>query len=348
MPKTSARKKKYSKRSSTKKKPSNLRNILIVMVLFISSLAFLSGYLLYKDVTHELASAFSFNSRDLLSKDIFTSAMITVDDFESEPLLVRGVSLYVFDKSTLKLIIYEIPVETAIDVLGRFTQEPFSNVLAIGQMEGKDLYSSSRLLADSVFRLLAFPVDRYILVNDKSEGFVSSLFTGKFSLGESDLLMLKDELKTDHNVREFFSIYEFAKSLPADRILRKDVSPTYLENPNLIDEEFMDLTFDSFLSKEMKNIAVLNGTGQTGVANFGARVVKNFGGRVVAVGNTKQAYEESVLITDDETSESTRLLAQIFGIEKVILYSDALDFSESEINRSDLTIILGIDFTASL
>jgi hypothetical protein len=121
-----------------------------------------------------------------------------------------------------------------------------------------------------------------------------------------------------------------------------------LENSNIIDEEFMDLTFDSELSNEKKNIAVLNGSVEPGVAGFGARVIKNFGGRVVAVGNTKNTYEESTIITDDPISESTRIISQIFGIERIVLYSEAHNFPENEINRSDVTVILGIDFASSL
>ena len=108
------------------------------------------------------------------------------------------------------------------------------------------------------------------------------------------------------------------------------------------------LRFDLVLSKEKKSIAVLNGTDQSGVASFGTRVIRNFGGRVVATGNTNESYEESILIVDDPTSESTRIISEIFGIKNIILYSDIRGFSESEINRSDMTIIFGLDFAGLL
>lgn len=350
-----ARKKKCYRSSKSgssakaKRRQAKIKQVFAALFLLVISASFLSGLMFYKKITHEFASAFSTNSKDILSEELFTTAFIVVDDFETDPVLARKVALYIFDKGTLKLIVYEIPVDTVIDVPGRFSEEPFSNILALGSLHQKELTECSRLLADSIFKLLAFPVDRYILVESGGENFFRALFAGNFSLSdERELWILKELVRTDHDVRELFGIYKFVNSLPKDRILHKEVGKTYLASPNLIDEEFMDLTFDLELSKEKKNIAVLNGSNESGVASFGARVIKNFGGRVVAVGNTRETYENSLIITDDATSESTRIMAQIFNIERIILYSEAHNFPESEINRSDITVIFGLDFATSL
>lgn len=349
MPKRSAQKKRSYKRSKKKKNKDKLKKFLTTASLFMLSVIFLSGYLGYKRLTKEFTSAFSSSSQDALSDDIFTTAFLVVDDFESEPLIVRKAKLYVFDKSTLKLIIYNIPVDTVIDVPGRFSEEPVSNILALGLLNGDDLYQSSELFSKSIFKMLAFPVDRYILVESSGENFYRGIFSGSFYLNEvSELEYLKDMIRTNMDISQLYKIYTFTKSLPEDRILKKELGDTYLENSNIIDEEFMDLTFDSELSNEKKNIAVLNGSVEPGVAGFGARVIKNFGGRVVAVGNTKNTYEKSTIITDDPISESTRIISQIFGIERIVLYSEAHNFPENEINRSDVTVILGIDFASSL
>ena len=353
MPKHPARKRKYKRNSpktvDIKKRQAKIRQTFAVLTLLIISICFLSGYAFYKKITQEFASAFSYQSQDLLSQDLFSAAFLVVDDLDAEPLLVKKISLYIFDKDTLKLIIYELPVDTVIDVPGKFGEEPFSHILALGLLEKYDLDASSRLLTESIFKLLAFPVDRYLLVEGEAEDFFKGLLAGRLSIAsEKEIYLLKERVRTDFKLNELFDIYRFVRSLPEDRMLGKEVGDTYLENPNLIDEELMDLTFDSELSREKKNIAILNGTTQQGVANFGARVIKNFGGRVVAVGNTLQTYEESIIITDDDISESTRIISQIFGIKKVILNSDALNFDENEINRSDITIIFGLDFATTL
>jgi len=319
------------------------------MSLFVVSSASLSGYLFYKKITQEFASAFSTSSRDLLSKDLFTSAFVVVDNFDAEPLLVKELSLYVFDKSTLKTIVYEIPADIVIDAPGRFSEEPLCNILALGTLDNGDVVEGGQIMAQSIFKLFAFPVDRYILVESEAENAVKSLYNGRLSFSSNtDFLLLKEMISTDHSLRELFDIYKFTSSLPQDRIFSTQIGETYLNNPSLLDEELMDLTFDLVLSKEKKSIAVLNGTDQPGVASFGTRVIRNFGGRVVATGNTKENYENSILIVDDATSESTRIISEIFGVKNIILYSDIKGFSESEVSRSDITIILGLDFAGSL
>ena len=347
MPKKPARKKRDSKKKQIRQ--ARTRKFLTIFSLVLISVTFLSGYLFYKKITQEFASAYSSSSRDILSKDLYSSAFIVVDDFDEEPLLIKKLSLYVFDKSTLKIIVYEIPIDTIVDAPGRFSEEPLYNILALGTLDGGSLSEGSEIVSKSIFKLLAFPIDRYILVESQAEGAIKSIYNGRLEVASNtDLLALKEMIFTNHSLRELFDIYKFASSLPQDRIVSTQIGETYLNNPSLLDEELMDLTFDLLLSKEKKSIAVLNGTDQSGVASFGTRVIRNFGGRVVATGNTNESYEESILIVDDLTSESTRIISEIFGIKNIILYSDIRGFSESEINRSDMTIIFGLDFAGLL
>ena len=136
----------------------------------------------------------------------------------------------------------------------------------------------------------------------------------------------KESVRTNLTLRELFDIYSFTRSLPQDRILKRNVSGTYLDNPHLLDEEFQDLTFDSTLSKEKKSIAVLNGTNVPGVAKFASRVIKNAGGRVVAVGNTKETYEESysdIIPTPRIRWYYVWLVSAFFNY---IMYSSILDY----------------------
>ncbi|MFC1756015.1 LytR C-terminal domain-containing protein [Patescibacteria group bacterium] len=356
MPKSPARKKKTPKKGSNKRvskkkkiRQEKLKKFLTIFSLVFLSATFLSGYLFYKKITQEYASAFSTSSRDLLSKELYSSAFIVVDNFDDELLLVRKLSLYVFDKSTLKTIVYEIPVDIVIDAPGRFGEEPLSNILALGTLDNESLSEGGHIVANSIFKLFAFPVDRYMLVESEAESAIESLYNGRLEVSSStDILQLKEMIFTDHTLRELFDIYKFASSLPQDRILHTQIGESYLSNPSLLDEELMDLTFDLVLSKEKKSIAVLNGTEESGVATFGTRVIRNFGGRVVATGNTRDSYENSILIVDDLTAESTRIISEIFGIDNIILYSDIRGFSESEVNRSDITIIFGLDFAGLL
>lgn len=316
--------------------------------MVVSSL-FLTSYLVYKKINKEFASAFSVSSVDLISNEIFSSAFIVVEDFEKEPPKVKELYLYIFDKSTLKTIIYEIPVDLTVDAPGRFTEEPFSNILALGNMETGGLEQGAQIMTRSIFKLLAFPVDRYVLVEEGAKDNMEAVFRGRLKIvSYTDLVGLKSKVRTDHSLKELINIYKFSNSLPEDRFLDTVIGDTHISTPSILDEELMDITFDSVLSQEKKSIAVLNGTDEPGVAGFGSRVIRNLGGRVVATANTNEDYDESILIADDLTAESTRIVAQIFNIKNTILYSNIKGFDENEINRSDITIILGLDFAGSL
>lgn len=357
MPKKTAQKRRprTKKRTAAKRKNSKLfsklkRGFQVLSVFAIAAL-FLAGYGLYNRLNMELASAFSSSSEALLEDDIYGMTFLVVDTFYSEPVIIKEAYFVLIDMSTLKLMVYTIPVDVEVDAPGKFGDEPIKNIMALGSLsESGDLSYSVDLVNKSITKLLGFPIDRYILVEPDSRDMMFNLITGDFSTlsALNEFEKLKDEVRTNYSISEMYKLSEYTSSLPKDRIIRKDITQSYIENSSLLDEEFMDITFDSVVSREKKSIALLNATKIGGIANYGARLVKNIGGRVVVVGNSKNAYDESLMIVDDIYSETTIILSRIFDIDNVILNSNARDFGESEIERSDITIIFGLDFGESL
>ena len=80
------------------------------------------------------------------------------------------------------------------------------------------------------------------------------------------------------------------------------------------------------------------------MAGFGARVVRNNGGRVVSIDNASHIYENSVLIVEDKNSETTNFLKNTFNINNVYEKSEVSLDQEDSIQRSDTTLIIGVDF----
>ena len=149
---------------------------------------------------------------------------------------------------------------------------------------------------------------------------------------------------TDLSLREFYNIKEFVNSLPSDRIFEKAFTFDMIEKPELVDDEIRDLTYDSILTNEKKNIAVINGSARSGLANFGARVIRNYGGRVVAANNANQVYEKSLIISDDYELDTVLFLSRVFGIEEIVSKEDARGrVDENEVDRSDILVIFGFD-----
>jgi hypothetical protein len=353
MPRKPARRRSSKRISKAKKKAlkrEKLKKTLSVAALVIVSAVFLLSYSFYKELTSKYASAFSSSSHDILSQKIYSVVVISVDDFSADPIKVKTIDLYIFDKDTLKLIKYHIPLQTTVDVPGEYSVEPFANIFALGNLKDNNLSEGAELVSRSVEKLFAFPVDRYLVVEGRGEEALVSLLNGKLLLNKENFNLdeLKESVKTNLSLREFFDLYNLSRSLPGDRIIEKDLSQTYLDSPSLLDEELRDLTFDTELSKEQKSLAVLNGSSSPGVAAYGSRLLENYGGRVVAVSNASKQYDKSIIITDDTMSESTRIVSRLFGIENIVLKSNLQDFSETEIDRSDITVILGLDFARSL
>lgn len=347
MPTRAAQKRKRKNRKSTKKKKTiaRLKRYASIALVFFISLSFLSGYFLYKRLTLELASAFSSDSVDVTKSDLYSIAYAKVSNFSQDFIKTSEINLILVDKSTSKIISYEIPTDLVIDAPGRYGEEPLYNIMALGKLKTQDdMTESIDLLKRSITKVMGYSVDKYIVVEEAHAAYVDSFFDGTFFIDDLNTLVnIKDSIKTSFSLQEIYDLNSFINSLPSDRIILKPLTQTYIENPIVLDEELMDLTFDSILSREQKSIAVLNGSNISGIANFTARVVKNHGGRVVAIGNSKEVFEESVLIVDDLYSESSLLLQRLFNIDNVILSSDARNYNENEIARSDITIIIGLD-----
>ena len=77
-------------------------------------------------------------------------------------------------------------------------------------------------------------------------------------------------------------------------------------------------------------------------------MVSNIGGRVVAVDNTDKFYDQSVIITDDINSKTAAFLSRVFNISTIITKEESHSFIETEIDRSDVSVIFGFDTSGDL
>jgi len=108
------------------------------------------------------------------------------------------------------------------------------------------------------------------------------------------------------------------------------------------------MNFDGDVAGEELSVSLLNGTDYSGVALFGARLVTNSGGRVVAASNASSRYDVSYIITDVRDSATLSYLSRVLGINNIISKEDAQKFNENEVDRSDITVIVGFDTADSL
>lgn len=344
--------KKKSKSIVTRSAKKNVRNAVAMSVLFLISLAFLFSYSFYKYLTQNFASALSSSSYSILDDNIPTLSYIVAEDLNADPIVIKKVNFILFDKYNNKVSIYNVPVNTDYEIPGKFGRDNFSKLIALGAMNSdKPLESGPQVVNRALFKLFGFKVDKFVLTDFTHESFFDRLwreggFINLVSL--KNIYSLEGSLKTDMDLREFYGLLSFVYSLPQDRILDETNTPKSFNNTQSFDDQIREVTYDSDISNEKKNIAVLNGTNYNGLASFGSRVVSNVGGRIIAVTNTEKFYDKSVIIADDTDSKTVMFLSRVFMIPDIIQKDEARSFNENEIDRADVTIIFGFDTSGDL
>ena len=68
----------------------------------------------------------------------------------------------------------------------------------------------------------------------------------------------------------------------------------------------------------------------------------------MAVSNASSRYDASYIITDIRDSATLSYLSRVLGIKNVISKEEAQRFNENEVDRSDITVIVGFDTADSL
>lgn len=335
-------------------KYKSLARSLGVFILFFISASVLVGVLAYKNITHSLTFAVSnvelISGRSELSKqDLTTVLYLSVEDINSSPVIVNNIIISFLDKDNKKVVSYNIPTSITLDVPGKFGNEELSKVVALGTLDGEgDVKDGVNLLRKSLIKIFGYNIDRYILVDKSLDPELNNFFSTAQIKPES-LRKLKDFMVTDLNLKDLYDIYKFMTSLPEDRVILVNLSPSYVENPQLIDESIKDLTFDSAVAQEKKSIAILNGSGVSGIASFSSRILENMGGRVIAVENARNVYEKSILVVDNPNSETVKQIQEFFGFTQILVKgTDEIDLDENTLDRADITLIIGIDMGNSL
>ncbi len=343
------RKKKSIVNRSARRK---LYRVALASGVFLLSLLFLFSYGFYKYLNQNFASALSMSSYSLTDDDIPTISYIVVEDFSSDPIIVKKVNFIIFDKEGKRVSIHNIFLDREYSIPGKFGSEEFSKIFALGGLNSSDkLLSGSTIINRSIFKLFGFKVDKFLLVEESHEEFFDRIWHegGLFNLVSlKDISNLSSSLVTDIELREFYNLMSFVYSLPQDRVVDEVNTPDCFCDTRLFDDSIREVTYDSSISKEKKNVAVLNGTNYSGLAGFGSRVVLNIGGRVVATENTERYYDQSVIIADDVNSKTALFLSRVFNIPTILPKEESSSFIENEVDRSDVSIIFGFDTSGDL
>lgn len=342
-----------TKKNYTKKR---IKRVLYVLALTLGAFLILSGYSVYKLVDRNLASALTPGEVTFDENTYPTVLYVIAENLTDTPIKIQRLQFKIFDIEGERVFTYEIPLDYEIDMPGRLGLEKLSNIFLVSELnnsgENDTLESGINTLETSLLPVFGLKAERYVVVDSKSAEHTDKFWgTGELPglLDKEFISNLSTHMRSNFSFKEFLKIASFIRTLPSDRLIDNPYLSNYIMDTEVIDQEVRELMSLSPISKEGYSVAILNAAGKAGFAAFGARVVANNGGRVVAVNNSDEDIKQSVLITDLQDSISARKYASIFGIENVMTKSKAREFfRDTEIDRADIVVVLGFDLAETL
>ncbi len=351
MPAKSAQKTRKASKGVTRKRSTNSRklikarviNVLSILGLVFFCTSFFYALFLYQSISRRFVSAETTLSRLSSPSDIRTLLLVSVDDIDSSDLELVDIVFFAFDTVDHSITQINIDEEITIDMPGKFMEEKLSKSLILGSSlnNSNNLIVNMKTVSNVIQKLMGYNIDNFILTGADDYDLVLKSLTmaDPASFGK---LLLKGDLITNLSLNDFYTLY--LNSAESDELNYQKYA---VSNQNysvlLVDKYMYDMAFNSKASLEKKTVSILNATDITGVAAFGGRVVRNIGGHVVAENNSVSKVEESVIIADTYDSETLKRIAGYFGITKIYLKTDQHGFFNNEIDRSDITLILGFD-----
>ncbi len=337
------------KKASTNKSIINIRKvrpILSGVLVFAFSLLALFSYSFYKKLTTPFASASSSSAYDITQNDIFTILFVSVNSFSEKTPVISKLEVGLYDNKSMELRMLSLDITSQVDVPGKYGNEGLYKVLALGSSVGKDgIDSGILLLNETVKKELGFKIDKFVVVEDSK--YNETINTLKYGGIENlfNLFTHSRDVVTNLGLNEIYFITNIASKYTFDSTLS---SKTINASSEQVTSIIRDATFDSLVAEERKSIAVLNGTNVSGVATYGAHAIENMGGRVIAVENSKESYEESLLIVDSFDSATVKEIQKYFGVTKILLKENSREVLDDAVSRADITIIIGFDIVNAL
>ena len=343
----------FNKRLFSKHGKAALSKFVALFSVLVISLGFLGIYSFFNYLNQQKIFAVDESDSSLYSDLIPNLLYVVVDDLNSQSPKIEKINFVIFNKYSRKSILYNVPPALVVDLPGKYGDEEVGKSSVFGGIvnENDSYVAGLKILNGSIFKIFGLKPTNYLVTqakgNSQFDNFVQSGNIFEL-LSKENLSNLQDNTQTNMTLRDFYGYHQFLSSVPEDRNFVKTLDQSYLDNPNLIDQELLDISIESPLNTEKLSIAILNGTNIPGTATLGSRTIKNLGGRVVAVSNTEDTREESIIVTDMQDSASTALIKEVFGISKVVSKDEFTLLNQEELDRSDIVVIIGFDIAREM
>ena len=290
---------------------------------------FVSQIFLNNILEYSFSLAKSGVGKDFKNSDKFNLLLVSKNSLNE----ISQVDLIIFDKVNEKLFTYSVDVN----------EENFyfnKNVSSL-----KHLFKNTGFNQDEL--VLAFEKNYGLIINHSMVfGNDEYQLYKKTVQGEIKLTDLGEVLSIKNiGIRNTFLMYSYSKDINVENKKSSSVSSIFQ-----LDKEIKSIYLDSEIANEKLSISVVNATGINGLGKRVSRYVSNMGGRVVDVSSRNENLNKSVIIYKGE-SKSLEYLANILNIENKTNYQEGYKdakIEHSEIIKSDIVIVLGLDISEDL
>ena len=316
-------------KTKSKKLVKKIKSFLIYSTLAIVLVMFVSQIFLNNILEYSFSLAKSGVGKDFKNSDKFNLLLVSKNSLNE----ISQVDLIIFDKVNEKLFTYSVDVN----------EENFyfnKNVSSL-----KHLFKNTGFNQDEL--VLAFEKNYGLIINHSMVfGNDEYQLYKKTVQGEIKLTDLGEVLSIKNiGIRNTFLMYSYSKDINVENKKSSSVSSIFQ-----LDKEIKSIYLDSEIANEKLSISVVNATGINGLGKRVSRYVSNMGGRVVDVSSRNENLNKSVIIYKGE-SKSLEYLANILNIENKTNYQEVYKdakIEHSEIIKSDIVIVLGLDISEDL
>lgn len=340
----------WKKLKVSRKIKHRLKILGLALVVVFATLVVSGAVALYQFFSKPMATAAGASDGDVtFPGGRFNLLLITLEDANEPTSLIEELSVITLNASENEIFVVKLLLEVEVVVPQGFGGHKLKEVYSLGALTKPQ--ANLDLTAQTVGKLLAVPIDGYIVTDDDGLGQIGQYLGDglrMIRLLPNLFTELRRSLKTNLTFPSLLRVGQFLWSA------RSSEDVWEISEEELFDWQHLDLKLqkhflDSRIVEERLKIQVLNATEKSGLATHVSRYVKNLGGDVIIISNFDRTdLRQSFIVlpgADLEESHTVQRLMEVLQIEEVGPPATQAELSEAlrAGERADLTIILGLD-----
>lgn len=258
-----------------------------------------------------------------------------------------------FDPGDKKLVVLATSKNTYMELPKGFGSWRVGSIYGLGQEENPP--QGAKLLRQSVSKLTGLPIDGIVVIDRPGNGGVEE-FVNRIRKSPFEIVFAFGGLKTDLTPLDGLQALMAISSVRGDKVDFLDLEKSEITQSELLPDSSRVLGVDSVkldlfirgnmadagIISEGTSVGVYNATPHPGLASFAARMITNLGGNVVIVTNTEDHQQNSMVLSEKNTSKIFKKLVQVYApscIKQCIGQNVKIISSRAQVN-----VILGEDF----